>query len=178
MSKHTKTSYAAYAAWNVETEELTLNRQSAKGWQLQRGGCFHTVYEADDTARYIHKIDYNPDMTKESEEKSRYIDMYAQQGWEYVNSTYNGWHYFRKLYDETLPIGEYEIYTDTESYSAMMKRWIRLGRIMQVMELLIGIQNLIIGISSDSESNVMMAVLLFAIVVFLQNGICKMKARC
>lgn len=178
MGKHTKTSYAAYAAWNVEMEELTLNRQSAKGWQLQRGGCFHTVYEADDAVRYMHKIDYNPDMIKESEEKNRYIDLYAQQGWEYINSTYNGWHYFRKIYDAELPIGEYEIYTDTASYSAMMRRWIRLGRCLQILELLVGIMNLYIGISADSDSNTMMAVLLLAFVAFLQNGICKMKSRC
>ncbi len=177
MGKQTKTSFAAYAAWNVEIEELTLNNQSEHGWQLQRGGCFHTVYKADDSVRYIHKIDYNPDTNKESEEKARYIELFAQQGWEYVNSTYNGWHYFRKMYDETLPIGEYEIYTDSVSYGNMLKRWIRLGRLLQVLELIIGIQNLIIGISAGSESNVFMAVLLLMIVIWIQNGILKMKAK-
>ena len=128
MSRNIKTSYAAYAAWNVEMEELALNRQS-------------------------------------------------EQGWEYVNTTYNGWNYLRKKYDESLPISEYEIYTDASSYRTMMKRWIRLGRLLQILELIIGIQNLIIGTTVDSSMNVMMSFFLFAIVVWLQNGISKIKAR-
>lgn len=177
MSEQTKTSFAAYAAWNVEIEELTLNRQSAHGWQLKKGGCFHTVYTADDSVRYMHKIDYNPDMTKESEEKERYIEMFEQQGWEYINSTYNGWHYFRKSYDEKLPIGEYDIYTDSDSYSVMMKRWIRLGRVLQILELFPALSNIWIGITLDSGSNLFMGVLLVGVIIWLQNGIHKMKEK-
>ncbi len=177
MSRNIKTSYAAYAAWNVEMEELALNRQSEQGWQLLKGGCFHTIYEQDSSIRYIHKIDYNPDIKNGSDEKNRYIELFAEQGWEYVNTTYNGWNYLRKKYDESLPISEYEIYTDASSYRTMMKRWIRLGRLLQILELIIGIQNLIIGTSVDSSMNVMMSFFLFAIVVWLQNGISKIKAR-
>ncbi len=177
MSKNTKTCFAAYTAWNVEMEELTLNRQSERGWQLQKGGCFHTVFKADDSIRFVHKIDYNPDMTANSEEKGRYIDIFAQQGWEYINSTYNGWHYFRKVYDASLPISEYEIYTDSDSYEKMMRRWIKLGRMVQIMELLIGFQNLIIGIGVDSGSNLALAFIPLGLVIWLQNGISKIKAR-
>ena len=177
MSKQTKTSFAAYAAWNVEIEELTLNKQSEHGWQLRKGGCYHTVYEADDTVRYIHKIDYNPDVSQASEEKERYIELFEQQGWEYVNSTFNGWHYFRKLYDETLPIGEYEIYTDSDSYSKMMKRWIRLGQMLQILQLIPAVMNVWIGITLDSGSNLFMGALLAAMIIWLQYGIHKMKEK-
>ena len=53
----------------------------------------------------------------------RYIETFREQGWEYVNSTFNGWHYFRKLYDPALPEEAYEIFSDRESLHELNSRW-------------------------------------------------------
>lgn len=96
MNKERKTSYAAYAAWNYEKEEDRINEESKKGWQLVKGGCFHSVYEKNNSKRYIYKIDYNTITMRDGEEKDRYIQMFEELGWDYINSTFNGWNYFKK----------------------------------------------------------------------------------
>ena len=58
---------------------------------------------------------------------SRYIETFREQGWEYINSTFNNWHYFRKAYDPALPEEEYEIFTDRQSLNEMTRRWSRLA---------------------------------------------------
>lgn len=49
MGKELKRSYRIYAAWNYEKEEDFINENSNDGWQLIKGGCFHSVYEKDDS---------------------------------------------------------------------------------------------------------------------------------
>ena len=59
------------------------------------------------------------------EETGRYLETFQEQGWEYVNSTFNHWHYFRKAWDPALPEEAYEIFTDRESLQEMNKGWVR-----------------------------------------------------
>ncbi|MBQ5361405.1 MAG: DUF2812 domain-containing protein, partial [Lachnospiraceae bacterium] len=61
-------------------------------------------------------------------------------GWEYINSTFNGWNYFRKIYDPSQPEEAYEIFTDRESLHEMNGRWVRIAMIIGI---LIGIMTLI-----------------------------------
>lgn len=110
--------YNMYAAWDYEKEIEQLNKNSKKGWQLIHGGCFYSTYERD-TEIYRYQIDYN----RAIDDKIRYIELFKEQGWEYINSTWNGWHYFRKKYDKELPEEEYIIYTDKESKKEMANRW-------------------------------------------------------
>lgn len=123
MSRKYKTSHKVYTAWNYEKEIEDLNAQSEKGWQLIHGGMFGCRFRFDDNVRYRYQIDYRPKI----EEKGRYIDTFRDSGWEYVNSTANGWHYFRKIYDPSLPEEEYEIFTDRESLKEMNNRWAKLA---------------------------------------------------
>ncbi len=118
-----KTKFAMYAAWNYEREIEALNEESENGWQLVRAGNFHSRFRKNDSIRYRYQLDYAPRV----EDMGRYIETYREQGWEYVNSTYNGWHYFRKLYDPSLPEEEYEIFTDGESLREMNGRWVKLA---------------------------------------------------
>lgn len=46
--------------------------------------------------------------------------------WEYMNSTFNGWHYFRKKYSNGMTKEEMEIYSDKESLEEMQKRYERI----------------------------------------------------
>lgn len=128
IRKHT-----VYAAWDYEKEIADLNRLSAEGMQLVKGGCFSSKYEEDKSVQYRYQLDYNRCI----DNRMRYIESFREQGWEYINSTFNGWHYFRKQYDPSLPESEYEIYTDMPSRSEMAGRWMKLGYIVCIFLLLL-----------------------------------------
>ena len=130
--KNIKTERAAYAAWDYELEIDHLNEMSEQGWQLIHGGCFQTKYERDSSVVYRYQLDHNTKI----ENRLRYIDTFREQGWEYVNSTFNGWHYFRKVYDPKKPAEEYEIYSDRPSKQEMAGR---LGRLMTVLAVIVGL---------------------------------------
>ena len=133
--KKTRNSYKTYAAWEFDREIQDLEEQSKNGWQLIKGGCFHSKFSFDDTVRYRYALDFNQGI----EDPARYRETFAEQGWEYINSTFNGWHYFRKAYDPSLPEEEYQIYTDTASRKEMANRWKRVARILGGIELILGI---------------------------------------
>lgn len=130
--KNIKVERAVYAAWDYELELEHLNEMSEKGWQLIHGGCFHTKYERNENVVYRYQLDHNMKI----ENRMRYIDTYREQGWEYINSTFNGWHYFRKVYDPAKPAEEYEIYSDRPSKEEMTGR---LSRLLMVLAVLVGI---------------------------------------
>lgn len=125
MAGKYKTSYRGYAAWNYREEIEDLNRLSAEGWQLIKGGCFHSRFVKNPDIQYRYQLDF-----QKVEDMGRYIETFREQGWEYVSSTWNGWHYFRKLYDPSLPDEEYEIFTDRESLQDMNRRWARIAGIV------------------------------------------------
>ena len=129
--KKIKRRYTMYPAWEYRREVEDLNRLSDAGWQLKKGGCFHSVFYRDETARYRYALDYN----NRIDDAARYRDTFAEQGWEFVNDTFNGWHFFRKRYDPSLPDEEYEIYTDEQSVQDMAGRWSRLGYAFGAIEL-------------------------------------------
>ena len=130
--KKIKVERAVYAAWDYELELAHLNEMSEKGWQLIRGGCFHTKYERDDSVVYRYQLDHNMKI----ENRLRYIDTFREQGWEYINSTFNGWHYFRKVYDPAMPAEEYEIYSDRPSKQEMAGR---LSKLLTVLAVIVGL---------------------------------------
>lgn len=130
--KNIKVERAVYAAWDYELELKHLNEMSEQGWQLIQGGCFYTKYERREGVVYRYQLDHNMKI----ENRMRYIDTFREQGWEYINSTFNGWHYFRKPYDPGKPDEEYEIYSDRPSKQEMAGR---LGRLLTVLAVVIGI---------------------------------------
>lgn len=127
-----KRKISAYAAWNYELEIADLNEMSAKGWHLIKGGCFFSKFKKNPEIQYRYQLDFQPHI----EEKGRYIETFREQGWEYVSSTFNGWHFFRKLYDETKPEEEYEIFTDASSLKEMNNRWAIVGMVLAAIWLL------------------------------------------
>lgn len=121
MKKQYKTSYKMYSAWNYELEIEDLNKASKDGWQLVKGGSFSSRFKYNPDICYRYQLDYQPNI----EDMGRYIETFREQGWEYVNTTFNGWHYFRKLYDPALPEEQYEIFTDLSSIAEMNGRWVK-----------------------------------------------------
>ena len=128
MAKNTKTVWGMYSAWNYEKEIEDLNKRSEQGWQLVKGGLLHNKFRKNPNVRWRYQLDY-----RDVEEKGRYIETFREQGWEYINSTFNHWHYFRKAYDPALPEEAYEIFTDRESLREMNKSWVRMALIAIVL---------------------------------------------
>ena len=127
--KKTKTEYKIYAAWNFDQEAQMYDRKSKEGWQAVRVGCFYQKYIWDDRIEYRYQMDYQ----RKIDDKRRYIDTYEEQGWEYLNSTLNGWHVFRKQLQEGASQKEYEIYTDQKSKAEMLSRWARIVKILTII---------------------------------------------
>lgn len=143
------TKHGVYYPWEADREERDLDESSRGGLQLVHGGCFHSRFRRDSGAVYRYRIDYRPRIP----DMLDYRAAFEAQGWEYVNSTFNGWHYFRKLYDPALPESEYEIYTDRQSYAEMQNRWIRLIAVLGPLALVVGAVNIWMGLSASSVFN-------------------------
>lgn len=133
--KQYKISHRVYGAWEYRKEIEDLNRESQDGWQLVRGGCFYSRFERDAGIVYRYQIDF----CGKIENMPHYLESFQDQGWEYINSTFNGWHFFRKAYDPDLPEEEYEIYTDESSIAQMHGRWRRMAMAMGGIFLLIAL---------------------------------------
>lgn len=114
-------SFRMYSVWEYEKEEQDLNAASKNGLQLIRGGCFRSLFKYDDSVRYIYQLDYNPGIG----DMDRYQELFADRHWEYINSTFNGWHYFRKPYSEGMSADDTRIYTDRQSLTEMQNRYTR-----------------------------------------------------
>lgn len=151
-------SYKVYAAWEYEKEEKALDEASKKGLQLIKGGCFHSEFKRDSSVRYIYQLDYNIGI----KDFVRYKDIFAEQGWEYINSTFNGWHYFKKPYQEGMEEDETKIYTDRESLGEMQDRWLRIIGILTGIYAVMTIFYLIHGITQH-ENSIILEGLVFAL---------------
>ena len=99
---------------------------SEQGWQLIRGGAISSRFKREEGVRYRYQLDYQPSI----DDMPRYLETFQEQGWEYVSSSFNGWHYFRKLYDPAQPETAYEIFTDRASLREMNDRWSKLAGIL------------------------------------------------
>ncbi len=57
MAKNRKISFKTYPAWGYEKEIEDLDRASEQGWQLVKGGCFHSSFVKDPKVRYRYQMD-------------------------------------------------------------------------------------------------------------------------
>lgn len=173
MSELYKTNRKAFTAWNYQAEVEELNRMSEQGWQLIKGKLFSQKYKKNDNIVYKYQLDYQPKI----EDLGRYIATFSEQGWEYVNSTFNGWHYFRKVYDPSLPPETYEIYTDENSLKEMNNKWMRLGALSAI---LLGLEAILIGFMLAESFRISSAILFVAIVAeffWLGFGVLSMRSK-
>ena len=168
-----KRKFGAYAAWNYELEIEDLNKMSAKGWQLINGGLFSSKFKRNTELQYRYQLDFQPNI----EDKGRYIETFREQGWEYINSTFNGWHYFRKLYDESKPQEEYEIFTDTASVKEMHNRWATIGMVCSTILLVYLAIYLLMLIVYPKLSTVFGIIYLSGILAVILRGVLIMKKQ-
>ncbi len=172
--KTTKRVFGIYAAWEYAREVEALNKQSDKGWQLTKGGLFSNKFKFNNSLKYRYQLDYNTNI----EDLGRYIETFREQGWEYVNSTWNGWHYFRKLYDPSLPESEYEIYNDSDSLNEMQGRWGKAALCILGLLCVAAIMMTILLLRSFRLPSLLILIgLLFEIIVIGRGTYCMRKSQ-
>lgn len=169
--KNTKIVFGVYSAWAYHKEIEDLNKMSEKGWQLTKAGVFINRYTRNENIRYIYQLDYNPKI----EDYGRYIETFREQGWEYINSTFNGWHYFRKLYDPSLPVEDYEIYCDNESLKEMHDRWRKLANRLVVIVGIAFILELICVIRAFNIPQTILCITLLLEFIMILRGSIRLK---
>lgn len=169
--KNTKRVFGVYAAWDYTHEIDDLNKMSEKGWQLTKGGLFSNCYKKNDGVRYRYQIDFNNHI----DEMARYIETFREQGWEYINSTWNDWHYFRKLYDSNLPAEEYEIYNDNQSLKEMQGNWKKTATSLAVLLGICSLYQILKVISAFRFPNAILAAILLTEFIMVLRGAIAMK---
>ena len=164
--KEYKRVFNVYSAWDYTREIEDLNKMSENGWQLVKGGLYSNRFKKNDSLRYRYQLDYNPKV----EDMGRYIETFREQGWEYVNSTINGWHYFRKLYDASA--GEdYEIYNDSQSLKEMQGKWQRNAIMMMGALIVCALLEIISIIRSFAWANAVLALVLILEAIVIGRGV-------
>ncbi len=163
----TKRVFGVYSAWDYAREIEDLNRMSGKGWQLVKGGLLSNKFKKNDNVQYRYQLDFN----KNIDDMGRYIETFREQGWEYVNSTINGWHYFRKIYDSSLPQEEYEIYCDNQSLKEMQNNWKKMAVRMSVVLGIAFLLELFAAIRDFNLTSISLCVTLFIEFVMLLRGV-------
>lgn len=169
--KNNKTVFTTYFAFDYQREIDELNRQSELGWQLTHGGMFSSKFTRNDQVRYRYQLDYQPNIP----EMGRYIDSFREFGWEYVNSTANGWHYFRKVYDSSVPEEEYEIFTDRSSLLEMNSRWAKLGTVLLVLVSVVAVLELALMVIRPAFSTLALVCLYALLALVLLRGVTVMN---
>lgn len=121
--------YHVYPAWRYQDEIEDLNKESAAGWQLIEGGFISNRFVYDKSTLYRYQIDY----IGSGKDSLRYFELFAEQGWEHVNSLLNGWHYFRKKYSPEMDESEFQIYTEREELPGPNTRWGRVAKLLMLI---------------------------------------------
>jgi hypothetical protein len=165
-----------YLAWDYDHEENDINSMSSKGWQLVKGGMFHTTYQWDEQV-YRYKLDFNTKVKFNTDEFSRYVDLFREQGWEYINSTLNGWHYFRKKYNPGEDEESYYLYTDDSSLKEMLGRWSYIARILQIIFLFYSFLRLFHYVESRRPYELFFLTMMLLGAALMQTGIATMKRK-
>ncbi len=86
--------YKIFFVWEYEKEEKWLNKMSAKGWQLIKGGSFKYLFEKGEPNEYDYKLELleeEPDSPK----SKNYIDFLKEANIENVGKCKN-WIFLRK----------------------------------------------------------------------------------
>lgn len=175
MSTEKFVSHKVFMSWEYEEEERYLNEMSEKGWQATKGGCFHTCFEKASDKAYCYRLDYNPKAMEDPEEKERYIETFGDDGWEFMNHTYNGWIYLRKERKDGMREEEFEIYSDRASLAELFGRLDRLLKICCFLSVIGFCLEISLFIGSGDWFLLGFGALLFCFLVWLLRGMSRLK---
>ena len=160
-----------YPAWSYQNEIEEFNGLSKQGWQLIRGGVFFNKFRKNPDVRYRYQIDYSGRV----EDKGRYIETFREQGWEYIDTTFNGWSYFRKLWDPALSEDHYEIFTDQASLREMANRWIKFISALTVIVTILLIYSVVSLVLTPNLPNLLRFSVFLLETAYLTYGIVRMR---
>ena len=113
----TKTFTGFFSLCDHEKEELWLRSMHSRGYRLVKFKipCFYT-FESCEPEDVIYRLEY-----KNEAVSADYVQMYADFGWEYVQSAV-GWNYFRKSAAAAQAPEESEIFSSGEDKLAMVEK--------------------------------------------------------
>ena len=151
--------------WDFEKEEKWLNQMAAEGWALCGVGFCRYEFEKCEPGEYTVRLEFLEHLPG-SAEGADYIRFLEETGAEHVGS-YMRWAYFRKKAVD----GVFDIYSDTTSRVAHLRR-------MQYMIAPIAAANLCIGLANLGHSKVAFINLgCAALLVYAAWRLEKMKKR-
>lgn len=99
-------------AYDLDKESEWLTKMSANGFHFFKYSWGFYYFEEDQSISYIYQTDFQ---TADDE----YFDLYAQTGWEHVQTEMGSYHYFRA---DKNAIGDKRIYSDPASVKGMYQR--------------------------------------------------------
>ena len=144
------------AYMDYEKEEEWLNEMSASGLAMTEYTWCRYVFEDCDPGDYTYRIELL-DNRPDHPESKLYIRFMEENGVEQVAS-YIRWVYFRKKAADR----PFDIYSDTDSRIRHYKRILALWLPLCGLDLVVGVSNLLIGLSY-SPTNLAMSILLFVL---------------
>ncbi len=118
-----------YWVWDYEKEELWLNAMAQEGWALQRVGFATYYFEKTEPGEYIVRLECR-------KKDEGYVSFVTDMGAEYIGRIAM-WVYFRRKSE----LGEFELNSDLDSRIDQLT-------IINRMLLLVGVGNLLIGLSN------------------------------
>ena len=127
--------------WEEEKECLWLEDMSARGWHLTQTGYLSYYFEKGESREYTYRFDFKLSTDKDYED---YLHLFAESGWELVG-VFANWHYFRI---EKSAEGK-ELYTDTQSKKARLKRLFILMTALAAINLVIMFNNIFLFTLTD-----------------------------
>lgn len=119
--ENTKTEFKYFTIAEWKKEEKYLREQHKSGWEFVSVnflGLYH--FKKCEPKDVIYQLDYNPESVTQ---KSEYIQMFRDCGWEYLQN-FVGYSYFRKAASD-MDGTEEEIFCDDASRLDMIKRVFR-----------------------------------------------------
>lgn len=163
MSKNTKKQFKYFTIADQKKEEEYLRKMHNEGWKLVRIsglGMFH--FEKCEPEDVVYQLDFDP---KSNENKSEYIKMFSDCGWEYIQD-FVGYSYFRKPCSEMN--GEESIFNDAESKTAMLQRVIK-TKIAPLMIIFLCclVPQFLIALTSHSHIRIVLWSVLLAVYVVI-----------
>lgn len=131
--KMTKTQFKAFFLPDYEDEEKYLSDMHRNGWKLKKAYPYFYTFEKCTPENVVYKLDFG----NISGDKTAYINMFGEYGWEYIQKL-NNFYYFRKTAKDGLPDEELEIFSDNESRLKMVDKIINTRFVPGIIFFIIG----------------------------------------
>lgn len=147
----TKTKIKIYTIADYKQEEKWLEDEQKKGWKLIKIKFpFFYVFEESIPEKIVYQLEYKNEAITED-----YIQLYADYGWEYLDSLY-GWNYFRKLENSAVLENDSKIFSDAESKVNMINKIFK-TRMLPILVIFLGIVVPVLFSSLNTFSNNILA---------------------